>query len=49
VRDSFLELAPCPMCGGTLVPRQTVRRRGEISRGTCMGFARKADIPRCAL
>jgi len=34
VRESFLELAACPMCGGTLDPRQTVRRRGEIVSST---------------
>lgn len=34
MRESFLKLAACPMCGGTLNPRQTVRRHGEIVSST---------------
>ncbi|MFO7950653.1 MAG: hypothetical protein R6U36_09820 [Candidatus Fermentibacteraceae bacterium] len=41
---SFLELAACPMCGGTLDPRQAVRRHGEITPETYMRFAREADM-----
>lgn len=44
MRESFLKLAACPMCGGTLDARRMVRRPGEITQETYMRCAREADM-----